>query len=82
MNHTDTGIDGIGRGVDLNFLVSNQYFSLVWLVKTIQNVHQGRFTRPVFPKQGIRDRFLTFIGRGNEPSIKDLLESLSMSPAG
>lgn len=42
----------------------------------------GRFELSVFPKQGIRDRFLTFIGRGNEPSIKDLLESLSMSPAG
>jgi G3E family GTPase len=42
----------------------------------------GRFELSVFPKQGVRDRFLTFIGRDNEPSIQHLLEALSMTPAG
>jgi len=37
----------------------------------------GRFELSVFPKQGVRDRFLTFIGRGNEACIQGVLEALS-----
>jgi len=37
----------------------------------------GRFELSVFPKQGVRDRFLTFIGRGNKASIQGVLEALS-----
>jgi len=42
----------------------------------------GRFELSVFPKHGVRDRFLTFIGRGCEPSMPDLLKALSIPPAG
>jgi G3E family GTPase len=42
----------------------------------------GRFELSVFPKHGVRERFLTFIGMGNEPSVPDLLKALSISPAG
>jgi G3E family GTPase len=38
----------------------------------------GRFELSVFPKQGVRERFLTFIGRGNEPTTQDLLDALSI----
>ncbi len=40
----------------------------------------GRFELSVFPVHGAADRFLTFIGRGNEPDARDLLEALSATP--
>ncbi|MFZ0131041.1 MAG: GTP-binding protein [Desulfobacterales bacterium] len=40
----------------------------------------GRFDLSVFPKQGIRDRFLTFIGSGDEPNFQHLIEAMSMAP--
>jgi len=42
----------------------------------------GRFELSVFPNPKVRDRFLTFIGSGNEPSIQDLLEAVPVAPAG
>ncbi|MBE0568296.1 MAG: GTP-binding protein [Deltaproteobacteria bacterium] len=40
----------------------------------------GRFELSVFPKRGVEQRFLTFIGRGNEPDARELLEALSATP--
>ena len=37
----------------------------------------GRFELSVFPKQGVRDRFLTFIGKGDEAKIQGMLETLT-----
>jgi G3E family GTPase len=42
----------------------------------------GRFELSVFPKRGVRERFLTIIGRGSEPSFPEVLEALSAGPAG
>ena len=36
----------------------------------------GRFELSVFPKQGVRDRFLTFIGKGDAACIQGMLETL------
>lgn len=35
----------------------------------------GRFELSVFPKRGVRERFLTFIGKGEEPRSGDLPEA-------
>ena len=37
----------------------------------------GRFELSVFPGQGIRERFLTFIGQGDEAKIQGMLETLT-----
>ena len=37
----------------------------------------GRFELSVFPKRGVRERFLTLIGRGSDPCIPDMLEALA-----
>jgi G3E family GTPase len=37
----------------------------------------GRFELSVFPGQGIRERFLTFIGQGGEAKIQGMLETLT-----
>jgi G3E family GTPase len=37
----------------------------------------GRFELSVFPQRGVEERFLTFIGRENEPDARELLEALS-----
>jgi G3E family GTPase len=42
----------------------------------------GRFELSVFPKQGVRDRFLTFIGKGNASCIQGVLEAISMAATG
>jgi G3E family GTPase len=42
----------------------------------------GRFELSVFPKRNVRERFLTFIGRGGEPCIPEVLETLSAASAG
>jgi G3E family GTPase len=42
----------------------------------------GRFELSVFPKQGVRDRFLTFIGKGNASCIQGVLEAISMATTG
>jgi G3E family GTPase len=41
----------------------------------------GRFELSVFPQRGVEERFLTFIGRENEPDARELLEALSPAPA-
>ncbi len=41
----------------------------------------GRFELSVFPNRGVDGRFLTFIGRGDEPDGRDLLETVSPAAA-
>jgi len=41
----------------------------------------GRFELSVFPKRGVRERFLTLIGRGSDPCTLDELAALLVAPS-
>jgi hypothetical protein len=42
----------------------------------------GRFDLTEFRNRGVRERFLTFVGTGDESGIEEMLETLSMVPLG
>ncbi len=51
VNHANPRVDGIGGGVNGDFLTPHQDFPFIRLVQPVKDVHQGGFARPVFPQQ-------------------------------
>ncbi len=53
VHHADPGGHGIARAVELHWLVVDEDFALGGLVEAEENIHEGRFTGPVFTEQGM-----------------------------
>ena len=53
MHHTDADRDGLFRGADTDFSTVNVDGATIGFVKTVQNRHQGRFTRAVFADDSV-----------------------------
>ena len=50
VHHADSGADGIRGGMNFDTLTTNEDFAFIWLVKTVEDVHQRGFPRAIFPK--------------------------------
>jgi hypothetical protein len=53
VHHPDSSRDGITRILDFEFFAANEYLSLIRLVQTVEDVHQGGFASTIFTKQGV-----------------------------
>ena len=51
MNHANPLVNSVGRRIDGNFFAVDKNFAFIRLVKTVKDIHQGRFTGTVFSEQ-------------------------------
>ncbi len=53
MDHADTVMDGIGRAMNFCFLPPYQYFTLIRLIQSVEDVHQCSLAGTIFTEQGV-----------------------------
>ena len=51
IDHADAARDGVVGTLDVHFLPAHEDLSLVRLIQSIENIHQGGFACTVFPQQ-------------------------------
>jgi hypothetical protein len=53
VNHANAGPDGVAGGVEIGRTAVNIYFPRLLFIQAVEDVHQRRFTGPIFAKKGM-----------------------------